>query len=425
MSYLGTNKIGKMYLGSTAIGKAYLGSDLVFQQGGSQPVMIPYIRGGADGSYIDTGITADNTTRVIVWARNWQPYSEVLFGSRTARSTDEFAIGAVSGTAVDKLRFRFGDQESFVDSTIPYLVANYHKYEINGNQFLVDDVLKAQAASATFSNSQNIHLFGINTGGTHTSMNFPADICACQIYKGGTLVRDFTAVNTPSVGLYDAVSQALFTNAGSGSFTYGEFDKNAYTPLEYIECSEAQYFDTGVKGSYSLPIVSKVRSTNTSVYWMGYMGVFSSSPAGCCAFTFGNQSSRNAQLSFRLGASTSDIRIFIGSSKNNLTDKDIVIVKNNNVGYTYYNNTQIGAGNLSGVDTSFSTGLTMYVGATRSGESSTIDSLFIGRIYYVGLGAQRSFVPAKKGSRVGMYDTYNDVFYKSETSTPFITGPTI
>ena len=37
------------------------------------PVMIPYVRGGGDGSYIDTGITPDPTTKVIVWARNWNP----------------------------------------------------------------------------------------------------------------------------------------------------------------------------------------------------------------------------------------------------------------------------------------------------------------------------------------------------------------
>lgn len=30
----------------------------------------PYIRGGADGSYIDTGIIPNENTRVIVWARN-------------------------------------------------------------------------------------------------------------------------------------------------------------------------------------------------------------------------------------------------------------------------------------------------------------------------------------------------------------------
>lgn len=426
MSYLGTNKIGKIYLGPTAIGKAYLGNNLVFQQGGAQPVMIPYIRGGADGSYIDTGITPDNTTRVIVWARNFNPNSGFIFGSRVAFQNQAFALNANTGTQSGRISVNYGDvvnNISFGDH-FKYL-SGYHKYEMQPISISVDDT-QLFTGSGTFSgNSLNLHLFGLNNGGSHTNTVTPMDICACQIYKNNVLVRDYTAVNTPSVGLYDAVSQTLFTNAGSGSFTYGEFKQNAYTPLEYIECSKAQYFDTGIKGSYSLPIVTKLRSTNTSVTWMGYMGVFQSSPASCCAFTFGNQVSRNEQLSFRLGATTTDVRIFIGSSTNNLTDKDIVVTKVNNIGYTYYNNGQIGTGTRSGVASTFETNLTMYIGATRSGESSVIDNRFIGRIYYNGLGAQRSFVPAKIGSRVGMYDTYNDVFYTSMTSTPFIAGPAI
>ena len=42
MSYIGTNKVGKMYLGSTAIGKAYLGDDLVYDSaGGSVTPVLP------------------------------------------------------------------------------------------------------------------------------------------------------------------------------------------------------------------------------------------------------------------------------------------------------------------------------------------------------------------------------------------------
>jgi len=425
MSYLGTNKIGKMYLGSTAIGKAYLGSNLVYQ-GGVQPVMIPYIRGGADGSYINTGITADSNTRVIVWARNFNPNAGFIFGSRVAFQSKAFAMNANTATQSGRISANYGD----VVSNIPTgdhvtLLSDYHKYELNGNELLVDDVtLLSSTGTLSSDNGLNIHLFGLNNNNTHTSTNAPIDICACKIYKNGSLVRDYT-VDANSAGFYDAVSETVFTNAGSGSFVKGTFDPDAYTRLEYVECSGQQYFDSGVYGTYSLPIITKLRSTNTTQYWMGYMGVFVSSPASCCAFTFGNQVSRNEQLSFRLGASTSDIRIFIGSSTDNLTDKDIVIVKNNNVGYTYYNNTQIGTGTRTGVATSFSTDLTMYVGATRNGQSSTIDSLFRGRICYVGFGAQRSFVPAKKGLIIGMYDTYNDVFYSSATSTPFIAGPTI
>lgn len=422
----GNTKIGGMSFGSTKIGGAKYGNTLVFQPGGGvQPIMIPYIRGGADGSYIDTGIAPNNTTRIIVWARNFNPKGEFLFGSRDANAVQRFAVLHPSDAHVDSIRTDFGSNNTTFAKSVSTCSSGYHKYELNGNQFFLDDELLSTMPTSTFEGTYPIHLFGNNNTGSHSIPQFPIDICACKIYKNDVLVRDFTPVNSPSVGLYDAISDAVFTNAGSGSFTYGEFDGNAYTPLEYIECDGSQYFDTGVNGSYYLSIVSKLRSTNTTVNWMGYLGVFSSSPQSCCSFTFGNAEDRNAQLSFRLGATTGDRLIFSGSASNNLTDKDIVILKNNNIGYTYYNNTQIGTGTRSGVATTFRTNLTMYVGATRSGDSTTIDSPFIGRIYFVGLGTQRSLVPAKKGSLVGMYDTYNDVFYESATETPFIAGPTI
>jgi hypothetical protein len=42
MSYIGTNKVGKMYLGGVAIGKAYLGSDLVYDSAGGGSVTPSY-----------------------------------------------------------------------------------------------------------------------------------------------------------------------------------------------------------------------------------------------------------------------------------------------------------------------------------------------------------------------------------------------
>ena len=42
MSYIGTNKIGKMYLGDTEIAKAYLGSNLVYQNKQAQRVTVTF-----------------------------------------------------------------------------------------------------------------------------------------------------------------------------------------------------------------------------------------------------------------------------------------------------------------------------------------------------------------------------------------------
>lgn len=418
----GTNNIGKIYFGSNPIGKAYLGSNLVFSRGSGpspQPTTnVAYIRGGANGSYIDTGITADSTTRVIVWARNWQPYSEALFGSRTGMGSNEFAIAAVSGTQVDMIRLRFGTYTEFAYDAISNLYSNYHKYEINANQFLVDDVVKAQTNSATFSNSANIHLFGINTGGTHSAMNYPADICACQIYKGGTKVRDFTAVNSPSVGLYDSVSGTLFTNAGSGSFTYGTFNSSAYTPLEYIACDGRQFFDTGIYGSQNTKIVTKFRPNGATKTYYRLFGTRNSSDGTLMLeLMIGNDSELNRYFDVRYKSSYT--RIYDSAPQ---TNNDLVYAHNGNVFTLYKNNSQLGTSSVTA--STFTTSNTIYVGSSNIGGSGNEYS-FYGYIYYFGFGSDKNFVPAKVNNIAGMYDTYNDVFYPSDSGTNFVAGPSL
>lgn len=56
MSYIGTNKVGKMYLGNTDIGKAYLGSTLVYNsQSGEVPEDDTYLVAYWDGSDAPVG----------------------------------------------------------------------------------------------------------------------------------------------------------------------------------------------------------------------------------------------------------------------------------------------------------------------------------------------------------------------------------
>lgn len=421
----GNTNIGGMSFGSTKIGGAKFGNTLVFQPGGQpQPVMIPYIRGGANGSYIDTGITADNTVRVIVWARNFNPATGFIFGSRVASAQSAYCLGSHAAANTGRIRIDYNQGQTFADDQFANL-SHYHKYELYQGVLKVDDVEQASATDGTFSNNINIHLLGVNTNGTHENPGLPIDICACQIYKGGNLVRNYTAVNTPSSGLYDAVSETLFTNAGSGSFTYGEFDRNAYTPLEYIECTGAQYFDSGAYGTYSGTIVSKFMPTNTTPQWTLLLGFRTSTNS--CDISLGTATAGqdNMRCYWRFGANNTSGNAFNGSTSNKLTNKAVVAYKLSGTLYMYYNNAQIGSNSKSGVSSSFRTTYPMAVGTIRTEESAYSGNCFIGRLYYVGFDSDRSFVPAKKGSRVGKYDTYNDVFYESESGTPFIAGPTI
>lgn len=388
---------------------------------GAIPAGLPYIRGGADGSYIDTGITADNTVKVIIWARNFNPTTGFIFGSRITTNNNAFALGSHTGANTNRFRFDFGTTINYVDGSSANMYG-YHKYTLDGNKCYVDDVLIATSSESTFTNSYNIFLYGLNNAGTLNGCKLPLDVCACKIYKNGTLVRDYTAVKSPSAGLYDAVSETLFTNAGSGSFTYGTFNPVAYMPLEYVSCSGSQYFDSGVKGTAAVPIVSKFRIVGTNKGGPSLFGTYSSGTASSYFFLqFGNDSNKNSRANFYINSTTA-LQLYNNTSIP-LTSKDLTVVKTDTSITLYENNAVIGAQKTFSVSSSWETPYTFAVGTSRhlGGFASGIS--FEGRIYYFGIGAYRNFVPGKRGDKVGMYDTYNDVFVESATSTPFTAGP--
>lgn len=431
MSYLGTTKIGKMYLGNTGIAKAYLGNTLVFQNGGGPtpptPANIAYIRGGADGQYIDTGITPDNTTKVIVWARNFNPTAgdyTWLFGSRISYQNAMFSLIADKGKETGAFGICYGANAlQDVREQWAYL-SHYHKYEFGPDGFLVDDVLVASITASTFSSEITIHLLGENTNGVHTNANSNIDVCACKIYKGGTLVRDFSPAQTPSIGLYDAVSGNLFTNDGSGSFTYGTFDSNAYTPLEYITTGAGgSYFLSPVVGTYGLPVVARVMPTSNDA---AYFDFCSGRDATNRFQLFVGNSTNNyscRKLSAILGTgSATDMSS--GNADGYFRNKELTFVKANNKVEAYYQNAKQGNTYTSGVNSSYSTGVRVCVGAVYRAESDIYNNYFVGNLYYFGFG-DYNYVPAKVNNVAGFYDTYNDVFKPSESGVPFVAGPTI
>ena len=427
MSYFGTQKLARIPFGDTEIAKAYLGDTLVFQKGGGPtppPVtLIPYIRNTSDTAYIDTGITPDNNTRVIVWARNWHPGGNnftFLFGSRVAANNAMYAVCLLNNENTGRLYLGFGNSGANYDNKWRYF-AWYHKYELRGKDFYVDDVLVASRSASTFSNNLNIYLFGLNNGGTFAGCNRPIDICAAQIYKNDVLVRDFKAVNSPSVGLYDSVSGTLFTNAGSGSFTYGTFNMDGYTPLEYLECNGASYFDSGVYGGYTVPVVSKFNaSARDSGAIVGYRG-----SSDWMEFEVSPYSSNGVHFYYRLASDSTWRYMYRNATATNLTGNDIVLVKGlTNAASIYKNYSRLGSQVSPTSSASYVTSDTLSVAGLKLPDH--YGEIFKGKLYYVSIGTQHAFVPAKDSSDVpGMYDTYNDVFYPSESGTPFVAGPTI
>ncbi len=386
-------------------------------------VMIPYVRGGGgDGSYIDTGITPDQTTKVIVWARNWNPGGSLgytwLFGSRVANQDSMFGITLMNEANTGKLRASFGSENEDLSDMWNYM-SDYHKYELSKDGFFVDDVLISPVASETFSNNHNIHLFGLNNAGSRIDTKVPVDICACKIFKNDTLVRDFTPADSPSVGLYDAVSETLFTNDGTGSFTYGKFKKDNYIRLAYIGCSGSQNFDTGIRGGYATPIVAYFRPTGTTAKDRDFFGARTANNSAQFEFRVGNSTTANSTMQARLSNSYGSI--YSGTSK---TGSDLVLLKKDNTFDVYENGSAVGTSQTVTSSADFVTSYNVYAFTLNNAGSAT-SQRFEGRVYFLGFGAERNFVPAKKNNIVGMYDTYNDRFYQSETSIPFVVGPAV
>ena len=378
--------------------------------------IIPYIRGGADGSYIDTGITPDSTTRVIVWARNFNPNCGALFGSRIGATDSAFYLSATGGANSCRMSMSYGDAGQVFPTTGTHetYLSHYHKYEMSGPDLYVDDSLVATSTGTLSGSNHNIHILGLNNNGTHASVTLPIDIVACKIYKNNVLVRDYTARPT---GLYDAVSDTVFTNAGSGSLTYGTFNPDAYTPLEYVSCAGA-YFDTGLKGGYAVPWNCVFTPTGTTARFSYPLGAQTSSSSKRCAIGIGNTTYINGRLNFYYQAAANSVKST--NTNDYFTNEKIVYLKENNVATAYVNNSQ--AGTVTGTSgSSFVTDYNLFVGELNDAGSPT--GGFIGNLHYCGLGTNRNYVPAKQNGIAGMYDTYNDVFKSSLSEIAFVAGP--
>lgn len=379
-----------------------------------------YIRGGGDGSYIDTGITPDQTTKVIVWARNWNPGGGSytwLFGSRVANQDSMFGLTLMSNANTGKVRACFGDTNTDLSDKWA-LMSHYHKYELSSDGFYVDDVLVSSITAATFSNIYNIHLLGCNNGGVRINGIVPTDIVACKIYKGGNLVRDYSPVESPSVGLYDAVSETVFTNAGTGSFSYGSFDPNAYTPLDYVSTGGSSWFDTSEIGGYDTPILVKFTPTGTTAANYDVCG--GRDATNRLQIFTGNTTYRNARLYGMLGTGTVQA-VYSSNTNDYLKNKEVIVVKANNAFSAYYNYAALGSTvTYSDVGSSYSTGRPIAVGASINQNDNHINP-FVGKLQYARIGGA-NLVPAKVNNVAGMYDTYGDTFHPSTSGTDFTAG---
>ena len=103
-----------------------------------------------------------------------------------------------------------------------------HRFVVDapGDKFVIDDTtynvgwtsfeLPSNPNSAMLYNRARVDSTNLDTSGVY------GKLYCCKIWQDGLLVRDLIPVRKGTVGYpYDRVSGALFGNAGTGAFTYG------------------------------------------------------------------------------------------------------------------------------------------------------------------------------------------------------------
>lgn len=197
--------------------------------------------------YINTNFKPDGETTVnIVFQTSSAPdnLNDTLpvYGAATDYNSNAFEFWTLSGGFAT-----YGSQD--YKSNLGITTGKKHTVRQAKNVLTVD------GTSYTFTKQNFTAPYSLLLFATHRSSGIK--ICAsaanlkiysCEIYNNGTLVRNFVPVKNSSgtIGLYDLVNSAFYTNAGSGTFTAGA-DIVGFTASAEVgkaEDRDWQYTDT-------------------------------------------------------------------------------------------------------------------------------------------------------------------------------------
>ena len=226
MSYIGTNKIGKMHLGNTAIGKAYLGNDLVYSSdGGIAPVLtydaeLDYLQSSGT-QYIETGIIPTNTTGIKIVFDLVEVRDAFIVGCRINASNTRWSIGSSTSRYYGGYGTVYGGFPPYPSvGVLTECSLNY----LNDGVFIVDNSAGHKETSLSalqFTPTHNIRLFG-SAGITGSYTVWSGKMYSVKISQNSGIVMDLIPVRVGQVGyMYDKVSGQLFGNNGTGSFILG------------------------------------------------------------------------------------------------------------------------------------------------------------------------------------------------------------
>lgn len=200
----------------------------------SNYIAVEYIE-SAGKSYIDTGVKPTTKTRILLdvfpseapsttvkyllssyyFPSSGTKYVLFAYWQKTTSSTNSgvfFSIGGYTGTSASQTRVGSYPAARRLNIEIDL---STKKGVVNGEEKTIS------TTSNTYSTSMsNIRLLAYTTSVTYMT---PAKLYSCQIYEGGTLIRDFVpCINSEGIaGLYETVENTFYQSENANAFTAG------------------------------------------------------------------------------------------------------------------------------------------------------------------------------------------------------------
>lgn len=235
---------------------------------------LEYIEGtitGSAGSYIDTGIKPTQNTKVEVqFSVNELGTNQCVIGGRNSSSGDQRNSFSIWGNVTNKIRFDYQSSPVVYPSTSAIISANTIYTVIKDREKnYVDGVQQNSNDITAFTCNYSMILFAVNSGTSGTQSCLSGKIYYCKIWDNDILVRDFIPVKRVSdntIGIYDRVSGAFFTNSGAGDFTAGP-SKGMLTNTEttYVNSKNLYNTATDTDGQY-IAEDGTIGTSSTSCY---------------------------------------------------------------------------------------------------------------------------------------------------------------
>ena len=366
--------------------------------------------------YINTGVSGNATIKITAQASTIKGSSQALLSSTPAAQGGTW-FGEF--TTNQKWGIGSGNGLTTIDPTTKMTA------EITFDGSGCSGTVNGESITRSATITQGGWTIGAGVSGTTLNYPFSGKVWSCKITQDGVVVRNFIPAKRNSdneIGMYDIVSDAFFTNSGTGTFIAGPEARpvlpEGYIQREFIYMLDGSYLLTDLIPTYNGRIEMEFQTTSFPNIGSTFIGARSTNQPGD---------------GLSLGCSASSYVVFDGFGGNRYTSSTAQYATNTIYKYVWDNNVATLYQGTTTVDTKTfaGTGTTTHPLAINGLNNSGSVIGNIAGIYLYSFKMWNGngeliadYVPAVRGypTAAGFYDMVSKSF-KGATSGSFTAGP--